>query len=494
MSSAVVTMLVFSFWFLVLSCKSIIRNYFNTPPTTNQPPVPTLTFTSRIDAPAETLFAWHACPGAFDRLTPPWADVRLERFEGIRDGQKAVIRLGAGPLHRTWVARHHDYIEGQQFCDTQEEGPFRRWTHTHRMNADTSEPGTSVLTDHIEYALPMGSLGQALGGGPIRKQLKRQFAYRHRITKHDLALHRRYNPEGRSLRLAVSGASGLIGSNLIPLLTTGGHTVRRLVRRRPAHDDDIYWNYQTGEIEAEKLEGLDAVIHLAGETVFTPRWTAARQQRILESRSFGTRLISETLARLKHPPRAFLSASGTHYYGIGHSHALTEASPPGETGFLTAVTHAWEAATEPAADAGIRTACLRLGAVLTPRGGALAKMLLPFRLGLGGRVGPKDQQFSWISLDDALGALYHLLMTDTAGGVNLTAPNPVTMDVYTKTLARVLRRPALFAAPTPLATGTVADEVLLASSRVLPERLQQTGYTFRYPALEDALRHQLGRA
>ena len=468
-------------------------NDFNT----LNPTVPTLTFTSRIDASPAALFAWHARPGAFDRLTPPWAAVRLEQFEGIHDGQKAVIRIGAGPFHHTWVARHHDYIEGRQFCDTQEQGPFRRWTHTHRMDADASEPDAAVLTDHIEYTLPLGRLGQALGGSLVRKQLERQFAYRHRITKHDLALHRRYNPEGRTLRLAVSGASGLIGANLVSLLTTGGHTVRRLVRRRPTRNDAIYWNYQTGEIDAEKLEGLDAVIHLAGETVFAPRWTAAKQKRILESRSLGTRLISETLARLKQPPRAFLSASGTHYYGIGHSPALTEASPPGETGFLTAVTHAWEAATEPAEDAGIRTVCLRIGAVLTPRGGALAKMLLPFRLGLGGRVGPKDQLFSWIGLDDALGATYHLLMTDAAGGVNLTAPNPVTMSVYTKTLARVLRRPALFAVPTPLArlaTGTVADEVLFASARVLPERLRQTGYTFLFPTLEDALRHQLGRA
>ena len=456
--------------------------------------MPTLTFTSRIDVPAEALFAWHARPGAFQRLQPPWADVRLEHSEGIRDGQRAVIRIGAGPLRRTWVARHHDYIEGQQFCDTQEQGLFRRWTHRHSMEPDG--PDASLLTDHIDYALPLGGLGEAVGGGLVRTQLERQFAYRHRITRHDLALHRRYNPGGRSLRLAVSGASGLLGTSLVSLLTTGGHTVRRLVRRRPTHDEAIYWNYQTGEIDAEKLEGLDAVIHLAGETVFAPRWTAAKQKRILESRSLGTRLISETLARLKQPPGAFLSASGTHYYGIGHRHALTEASPPGEAGFLTSVTHAWEAATRPAEDAGIRTVRLRIGAVLTPRGGALAKMLLPFRLGLGGRVSPKDQHFSWIGLDDVLGAIYHLLMTDAAGGINLTAPNPVTMGVYTKTLARVLRRPALFAAPTPLvrlASGAVADEVLFASARVLPERLLQTGYAFLFPTLEDALRHQLGR-
>lgn len=456
--------------------------------------MPTITFTTRLDVPAEALFAWHARPGAFERLTPPWATVRLDHFEGIRDGQRAVIRMRTGPVRRTWVAEHHDYVEGRQFCDTQVQGPFRRWTHTHRMEPDG--PDASTLVDHVDYALPLGALGQALGGRRVRAEVERVFAYRHRITKQDLTLHRHYNPDGRVLRIAVSGASGLVGSHLVPLLTTGGHAVQRLVRARPTHAGEIYWNPRTGEIEAEKLEAFDAVIHLAGETVFAWRWTAAKKRHILESRAAGTALLSKTLAGLKSRPRIFLSASGTHYYATGTSEAMTEASPPGEAGFLTAVTHAWEAAVRPAEAAGLRTVRLRIGMALSPQGGPLKKMLLPFRLGWGGRVGPKDQQISWIALDDALGAIYHALMTDVAGPVNLTAPYPVTMAVFAKTLARVLRRPALLAAPAPLvrlATGEVADDMLFSSVHALPERLQQTGYTFRYPTLEDALRHQLGR-
>ncbi len=456
--------------------------------------MPTQTFSTPLDVSAETLFAWHARPGAFERLSPPWLDVRLVHNEGIHDGNKAVIRLQAGPLYRTWVARHHDYIEGRQFCDTQEKGPFRRWTHTHRM--EPNGPDASILTDHLDYDLPLGGLGRTLGGSLAQQALEQQFAYRHTITRQDLTLHHRYNPEGRSMRIAISGASGLLGKNLTALLTTGGHRVLRLVRRPSSDDDTIYWNAHTGEIDAIKLEGLDAVIHLAGENVFALRWTEAKKKRIFESRSLGTQLISQTLAQLDQPPPVYLSASGIHYYGTGTDETLTESSLSGESGFLTGVTHAWEAATQPAREAGIRTVNLRIGVVLSPQGGALATMLLPFRLGLGGRVGPKEQVFSWIGLDDVLGALYHALMTDIEGPLNLTAPNPVTMEEYTKTLARVLRRPALFAAPTPLvrlAAGEIAEEVLFASARVLPARLEQTGYAFSFPHLEDALRHQLGK-
>ncbi len=456
--------------------------------------MPTLTFKTRIEASAEDLFAWHARPGAFMRLAPPWAGVSLERFEGIRDGQRAVIRIGAGPLRLRWVAEHHGYAEGRQFCDRQVEGPFRRWNHTHRMEPDG--PDACHLVDHLDYELPLGSIGRALGGAMVRRELARQFAYRHAVTRHDVAMHRRYNLEGGALRVAVSGASGLIGAHLVPLLTTGGHAVRRLVRSRPATDDAIYWNHRTGEIEAKKLEGLDAVIHLAGENVFALRWSAQKKRRIRESRVAGTRLLSETLARLERPPGVFVCASGIGYYGNRGDEALTEAAAAARSGFLAAVTRDWEAATEPAAEAGIRTARLRLGVVLSPQGGALRVMLPAFRLGLGGRVGPKDAYLSWIALDDALGALYHVLMTDVAGPVNLTAPAPVTTGRFAKTLAHVLRRPAGLAVPAGLArlvTGEVAGEVLLTNARVLPHRLQQAGYAFRFPELERALRHLLGR-
>ena len=455
-----------------------------------------LTFKTRIPASAQKLFAWHARPGALRRLSPPWASVELVRHDGIRDGDRAVLRLGLGPLRVRWIAEHFGYEEGRQFCDRQVEGPFARWEHTHRMEPDG--PNASYLIDDIEYELPLGGLGDTLGDAAIRQEMNRQFAYRHRITQSDMELHEQYNPEGRSLRIAVSGASGLVGSQLTAFLETGGHEVWPMVRERPGEDEQkIYWNHREKEIDAEKLEGMDAVIHLAGENVFAVRWTEEKKKRILASRVEGTRLVAEALAKLDAPPKVFLVASAIGYYGDRGDEKLTEESAPGEKGFLPAVVQEWEAAAQPAAEAGIRTAHLRTGIALSPEGGALEMMLPVFKMGLGGRIGSKDQYFSWIALDDLIGAYYHVLMTDDLEGpINATAPNPVTMETFTHTLADVLNRPAFLDVPTPVlraVSGQAADEMLLTSLRVLPERLLQTSYDFRYPDLEDALRHLLGK-
>lgn len=452
------------------------------------------TFTSRIEAPAEAVFDWHERPGAFMRLAPPWAPIELEHFEGIRDGQRAIIRLGKSPFTLRWIAEHQDYVAGQQFTDVQRKGPFSHWAHTHRVEPDG--PDAATLTDAITYRLPLGPLGKLVGGPILAKQLQAQFAYRHRITKQDLALHQHYNPSGRILRVAISGSSGLLGRNLSGFLTTGGHTVYRLVRRPTDAADAIYWNPKMGEVETEKIDGLDAVIHLAAENVSALRWTAVKKARIYDSRVQGTRVLAEALAQLADPP-AFISASGIAYYGDGGTDVLTEESTPRSGGFLTDVAQAWEAAADPARAAGVRTVHLRIGVVLTPAGGALAKMVLPFKLGLGGPLGGKAQYFSWMALDDILGAIYHALWTPTLNGpINLTAPNPVTMPAFAKMLAHVLKRPALFPLPSAVIKGMMGEmgeEMLLTSARVHPQRLLDTGYTFRYPSLEGALRHQLGK-
>ena len=456
--------------------------------------MPHVEYTSEIDAPVEPLFDWHARPGAFQRLTPPWLPVQLEHFEGIRDGQRAVIRLGVRPATIRWVAEHHDYVEGEQFCDRQVAGPFAHWDHTHRFGP--IDDATSRLTDAIDYELPLGGLGRFFGGGLARDQLDQQFAYRHRITQSDLALHQRYNPEEQSLTVAISGASGLVGQQLAAFLTTGGHTVKRLVRSRPTGDGDVYWNHREGAIEADKLEGVDAVIHLAGENVFG-LWTTAKKQRIYASRAQGTRLIADALAGLDDPPEVFLSASAVGYYGDHGTRVVTEDTSPHDSGFLGSVCEAWEAAAAPAASAGIRTAQLRIGVVLTPAGGALQLMLPAFRLGLGGRVGAPDQYFPWITLDDVIGAFYHALWTgDVEGPVNVTAPHPATMKSYAQTLASVLNRPAFLSVPSGLVqtlAGEMADEMLLKSARVVPEKLQDTGYEFLFPDLRDGLAHLLGK-
>ncbi|WP_103029530.1 TIGR01777 family oxidoreductase [Salinibacter altiplanensis] len=455
----------------------------------------TFAASSSLGVSADALFEWHRRPGAFERLTPPWAPVRLEQFEGIAEGDRAVLRVGPPPLTLQWVAEHHDVVEGRQFCDRQVQGPFSHWDHTHRFEPDADDTERATLTDRVEYELPGGALGQRAAPW-LEAELRRQFAYRHRITRRDLSLHQRCPPDAQSLTIAVSGTSGLVGSNLVPFLTTGGHTVKRLTRSGPTGADEILWDPRTDRVEADKLEGVDAVVHLAGENVFG-RWTPAKKQRIYSSRADGTRLLAETLAGLDDPPEVLVSSSAVGYYGDHGPDRITEASAPRDAGFLGEVCEAWEAAPEPAAAAGIRTVQMRTGIVLTPAGGALRLMLPAFWLGLGGRVGGRHQYFPWITLDDVLGGIYHALRTDALEGpVNLTAPSPVTMEAYTNTLADVLRRPAFLNVPSSVVRtvgGEMADEMLLTSARVVPERLQETGYDFGFSALEDGLRHVLGR-
>lgn len=444
--------------------------------------------TSRLPFSARTVFAWHERPGAFERLTPPWerAEV-LERSGGLRDGARVVLRVGA-PLGLRWVVRHRDYEPGRQFVDEQQHGPFSRWTHLHRFEPDG--PDACLMTDRIEYALPLRV------PIPIRARLERMLAYRHELLARDLEAHAHYADRPR-LRVAVSGASGTIGRALVAFLTTGGHTVVPLVRGRRAQEHEAAWNYELGRIDAGKLAGVDAVIHLAGENVGA-RWTAERRRRIRDSRGIGTRFLSETLARLPQPPGVLVSASAVGIYGNRGDEALTEASSTsGPSDFLTEVGREWEAATEPARAVGMRVVLARFGIVLTPAGGALARMLPPFRLGLGGPFGRGRQWMSWIGIDDLVGAIHHALMTEAlVGPVNVTAPHPVTNREFATTLGLVLERPAVVPVPAAalrLALGEMADVALLSSARVLPARLQESGYAFRHPVLEDALRFVLGR-
>ncbi|MBI4736139.1 MAG: TIGR01777 family protein [candidate division NC10 bacterium] len=297
------------------------------------------------------------------------------------------------------------------------------------------------------------------------------------------------------MRIAVSGSSGLVGSALVSSLTAGGHRVIRLVRRSPG-GADVAWSPAEGVRDLSKLEGLDGVVHLAGENIAAGRWTATRKAEIRRSRVEGTRRLCEALAALAGRPRVLVSASAIGLYGDRGAEILAEDSAAGSD-FLAGVCREWEAATEPASRAGIRVVQLRFGMILSPAGGALRKMLLPFKLGAGGRIGGGTQYVSWIGIDDAVGAIHHAIVTESLQGpVNAVAPAPVTNAEYTRTLARVLSRPAV--APMPafaarLAFGELADALLLSSQRVMPTRLQASGYRFRYPELEAALRHLLGR-
>jgi uncharacterized protein (TIGR01777 family) len=295
----------------------------------------------------------------------------------------------------------------------------------------------------------------------------------------------------------VSGATGLVGAALTRDLAAAGHYVRRFVRVPSAPNSrDVFWDPDRGILDAGSLRGVEAAIHLAGESIASGRWTAAKKNSIRESRTRGTRLIAETLARVSPLPRVLLSASAVGYYGSRGSEVLTERSVPGR-GFLAEVCRDWEAASAPAAAAGIRTVTLRFGVVLSPAGGMLAKVLVPFRLGLGGRVGDGEQFMSWIEIGDLVRVIGHALETKSlTGAVNAVSPHPATNREFTETLGRVLSRPTVFPVPAfaaRIAFGEMADEMLLASTRVEPERLLDSGFVFRHPTLESALRHLLMR-
>jgi uncharacterized protein (TIGR01777 family) len=299
------------------------------------------------------------------------------------------------------------------------------------------------------------------------------------------------------MKVLVTGSTGLVGSALAPFLTSGGHDVVRLVRS--AHGPgggEVRWDPAAGQIDAAGLEGADAVVHLAGENLFG-RWTEAKKARIFDSRDAGTRLLAEALARLARPPRVLACASAVGYYGDRGAEVLTEESAPGH-GFLADVCRAWEAAAAPAADAGIRVANLRFGIVLSPHGGALHMMLTPFKMGAGGKVGSGRQFMSWVSIDDAVGAILHVLETGAlAGPINVVAPDPVTNEQFTHVLGHALSRPTALGVPAfavRAALGAeMARETVLASQRAEPARLLASGYAFRYPELEAALRHLLGK-
>lgn len=296
------------------------------------------------------------------------------------------------------------------------------------------------------------------------------------------------------MKILVTGATGLVGNALVPLLAGGGHEVVHMGRSAP-EAGDVRWDPEGGVLDAGALEGLDAVVHLAGENIATGRWTAEKKRRIRDSRVRGTRLLAETLAGLERPPGVLVSASAIGFYGDRGDEELTEASPAG-AGFLPDVCREWEAATEAAQGKGIRVVHARLGVVLGTGGGALAKMLTPFKLGAGGIIGNGRQYMSWITLDDTVAALAHLVATDSAAGpVNVVAPAAVTNHEFTKTLGRVLRRPTLFPMPgfaARLAFGEMADALLLASTRVKPTALLESGYAFRHGSLEEGLRHVIG--
>lgn len=455
-------------------------------------------FTFQTEIPGRTpeeVFDWHERPGAFERLTPPWADVEvLHRSGGLEDGGTVSLKVQRGPTSFQWDLRHRDYDYGRRFRDEQVKGPLKSWVHTHAF--EPSGNGGTVVRDEVELEPPLGSAGRAFAPAFIKGELERLFKFRYQRLFTDLARHTEFADQ-RRLSVAITGASGLIGTNLTHFLTTGGHEVLHLVRdSRDLGEGKVFWNPTGGVIDEKGLMRVDAVVHLAGEPIAPGRWTEERRRAIKQSRIRGTELVSRTLATMRNGPKVLVSASAVGFYGDRGSESLTESDGSGR-GFLAEVCRAWEGATRPAERAGIRVVKLRGGVVLSPKGGALGQMLLPFKMGVGGRLGSGKQYMSWIDLDDHIAMIHQALYDDSLRGpVNSTAPGPVTNATFTSALGRALGRPTVIPVPgfaVKALFGDLGKEALLWGQRALPTKAQEAGFDFFYESVEDSLRFQLGR-
>jgi uncharacterized protein (TIGR01777 family) len=441
-----------------------------------------------VDHPRDDVFAWHTRPGAMTRLIPPWQPLTVvAETASLADGT-AVLGLPGG---LRWVAKHEPagYDPPHRFVDVLSSDGVRswparvvaRWRHTHEFD-DAPDGGTRVH-DRVEAPLPAAAL-------------RSTFVYRHRQLADDLAAHRDATQAGAgALVVAMTGSSGLVGAALTAFLSTGGHRVIRLVRRPPRDAGERQWD--PDRPAPGLLDGVDAVVHLAGESI-AGRFTDAHRTAIRDSRIAPTRRLAELAARSDDGPRVFVSASAVGYYGFdrGDAPLLSEESTRGD-GFLADVVAEWEAATGPAAEAGRRVVVVRTGVVQAARGGTLRLMRPLFAAGLGGRVGSGRQWLSWVGLDDLLDVYYRAIYDERlAGPVNAVSPNPLRNADYTKALARVLHRPALLPVPSlgpRLLLGEQgARELAEADQRVMPVKLQALGHRFRQPLLDDALAHQLG--
>ena len=445
-----------------------------------------ITYASIVDHGIDEVFAWHTRPGAMRRLVPPWQPMRvIKETESLADGT-AILGLPGG---LRWIARHDPaaYDPPRQFRDVLSSDGLMTlppriigwWRHTH-LFSDAGD-GTTRMHDEVDTTVP-GAM------------LRSTFAYRHRQLAEDLAAHRDAAEAGaKPMVIAMTGSSGLVGTALAAFLSTGGHRVIRLVRRDPLNADERRW--EPSKPAADLLDGVDAVVHLAGESI-AGRFTDAHRRAIRDSRIEPTRRLAE-IAAATGGLRAFVSASAIGFYGYDCGDTVLDEDSPRGDGFLADVVADWEAATAPAADAGLRVVTVRTGIVQSSAGGTL-KLLRPlFAAGLGGRLGSGRQWLSWIGIDDLLDIYYRALYdTRLVGPVNAVGPEPVRNAEYTRALASTMHRPALLPVPSfgpRLLLGRQgAVELAEANQRVQPVRLNAVGHRFRSATVTDALAHQLG--
>ena len=446
----------------------------------------------------EEVFGWFSSPGAFQRLSPPFLPMRPAReADSLRDGEAVlqptsplpVVPKLVEPLAPQWLARHDpsEFVQGRRFVDRCVSQPYARltgWVHEHTFEPVDVPGGTGTRIGDTVTARVPGSM------------LESMFAYRHRQFAEDMAARRRSHEFGGGdpLTVAVTGASGLVGTQLCALLTTTGHRVIRLVRR-PAHDfDEREWD--PAAPAPDLLQDVDVLVHLAGASI-AGRFNASHMDAVYNSRVGPTRRLAELVAA-RGGETVMVCSSAVGYYGADRGdEVLTEENERGSD-FLSKVTFDWENDCQPARDAGARVVNVRTGIVLTGAGGVLGVLATLFRTGLGGRLGDGNQWFSWIAIDDLVDALYRAMVDESlVGPVNAVSPEPVRNSELTAELGRAVRRPTLLPVPKlgpKLLLGRVgADELALADQRVAPGVLDERGHRFRYPDLRSALAHELGR-
>lgn len=460
-------------------------------------------FETHLNVSQLQLYGYHASGGAFERLVPPWDQIRIlawkggeetkslpdhQQFGDLSTGTEVHLKVGPPPLSLTLVAKHTEHTKPFGFVDEQVSGPFSSWKHQHRFIQKDAHQST--LVDELTYKTPLFGLFDSL----VSSKIDSTFHLRHLRTAMDLSRFEPYAHIGAK-KIAITGASGLIGRNISAFLRAAGHQVFHLVRRVPVLPNEISWNVKDGTIDAQSLEGMDAVVHLAGESI-DGRWTKEKKARIYNSRKDGTALIAQTLAALQHPPEVLISASAVGVYGNHPSEIADETTGPSAQ-FLGTVCQAWEKAADPAREAGIRVVHPRMGVVLSGQGGALKKMLPAFLAGGGGRLGTGKQWMPWVSLEDVLGLLYVLLMEKSISGpVNVVSPVPVQNSDFTRELGNVIRRPTLIPVPKfaiKTLFGEMGETLLLEGRRVYPRVALDIGFKFRFTELEKALRFELGK-
>jgi len=461
--------------------------------------MPLFAHQAKFSANKQEIWDWYNSDGAFRRIMPEWEGIKPINAGRLVDGDETIFKVKLGPFRQKWVARHHSVVNGESFADRMIKGPFGAWNHDHKFQSESN--GTTSVIDNVEYRLPFHIFTGWSAGLTVLPRMKQMFEFRSVRVANDLKQIQLTSELPRQ-RILVSGSTGMIGLQLCAFFEAAGHDVHRLLRpstKLPTDVDSskvVVWDDLTGEILEGDMNGFDTIIHLAGAGIGDKRWSKKRLKLIRDSRIIPTKNLSKIVAGLDQPPKKVLCSSAIGYYGNRGTEILDENSPSSDD-MLAELCRDWENASNAAKDAGINVIHLRTGIVISPLGGALAKLLFPAKMGAGGPVGGGKQMQSWISLDDEIYAIHHLMMKEDSKGVyNLTAPNPVSQKQFAKTLGKVLRRPAF--APLPgfvikLLFGKMGQKLVLEGQDVRPTRLLDSGYEFTHPELESCLRSCLGK-